>query len=98
MRRSFRTRRLLVFDTRGSTPGWYTVPRWGTQSQLTFSTEPVPIYNSLRTPESLSLSTTPSEPQRACPYLQLPPNLSLSPKTMASWTLSLFPLQAPLGL
>ena len=32
-------------------------------------------------PQSLSLSTTPSEPQRACPYLQLPPNLSLSPKT-----------------
>ena len=85
MRRSFRTRRLLVFDTRGSTPGWYTVPRWGTQSQLTFSTEPVPIYNSLRTPESLSLSTTPSEP------------VPIS-KNMASWTLSLFPLQAPLGL
>ena len=72
MRRSFRTRRLLVFDTRGCTPGWYTVPRWGTQSQLTFSTEPVPIYNSLRT----------------CPYLRKP---------MASWTLSLFPLQPPWG-
>ena len=29
LRRSFRTRRLPLCLTRGSTPGWYAVPRWG---------------------------------------------------------------------
>ena len=30
LRRSFRTHRLRRCPTRGSTPGWYAVPRWGT--------------------------------------------------------------------
>ena len=30
MRRSFRTHRFWLCLTRGSTPGWYAVPRWGT--------------------------------------------------------------------
>ena len=30
MRRSFRTHRFRLCPTRGSTPGWYAVPRWGT--------------------------------------------------------------------
>ena len=30
LRRSFRTRRLPLCPTRGSTPGWYAAPRWGT--------------------------------------------------------------------
>ena len=87
MRRSFRTRRLLVFDTRGFTPGWYTVPRWGTQSQLTFSTEPVPIYNFLRT----------------CPYLRKPwthgpsPCFRCSPKGATHTSPGCNP-GAPLGL
>jgi hypothetical protein len=34
MRRSFRTRRSLVCHTRGCTPGWYAVPRWGTSNRL----------------------------------------------------------------
>ena len=30
MQRSFRTHRLRLCPTRGSTPGWYAAPRWGT--------------------------------------------------------------------
>ena len=33
MQRSFRTHRLRLCPTRGSTPGWYAAPRWGTPKE-----------------------------------------------------------------
>ena len=82
MRRSFRTRRSLVCHTRGCTPGWYAVPRWGTSNRLSkplraskslspssiqCPIEPIPISPTRYLAQWLTVSRPVSH--GACPYL-----------------------------
>jgi hypothetical protein len=86
MRRSFRTRRSLVCHTRGCTPGWYAVPRWGTSNRLSKPLRAcphlqfnVPRSLSLSPPRSLSPGPTLSRPMAHGISPSLPRSLSPGP-------------------
>jgi hypothetical protein len=78
MRRSFRTRRSLVCHTRGCTPGWYAVPRWGTSNRLSKPLRACPHlqFNVHRACPYLLHGACPRGPHGACPR---------GPRYLAQW-------------
>ena len=61
MRRSFRTHRFRLCLTRGSTPGWYAAPRWGTPKAVspTPRSPPKPQRSGVGPERALEANTQP---------------------------------------
>ena len=76
MRRSFRTHQLQLCPTRGSTPGWYAVPRWGTpkpSQPAPAQAHPKPGRSGVRPERALEANTPTPRAQRESSSFPEPP-------------------------